>query len=116
LAAITDGMSNSLLIGEKAMTKNRLLTGTCYGDRTPLAGFPEYYGSSNSYVRYIARGAAVDENESCLACHDFGSSHAAGWQAVMCDGSIRTISYQADIRLLKNVASIAGGESQGLED
>lgn len=116
LAAILDGTSNSLLIGEKAMTKNRLQTGTCYGDRTPLAGFPEYYGSSNSYVRYVARGAAVDENESCLACHDFGSSHAAGWQAVMCDGSIRTISYQADIRLLKNVASIAGGESQGLED
>jgi len=116
LAAILDGMSNSLLLGEKAMNARRLQTGTCYGDRTPLIGFPEYYGSTNSYVRYIARGPEADAQESCKACHDFGSSHGAGWNAVLCDGSIRTISYQADMTILKNVASIAGGETKGFDD
>ena len=116
LAAVTDGTSNSLLLGEKAMNSTRYTTGTCYGDRTPIAGFPEYFGSTNSYVRYVARGYAVDAKESCLACHDFGSSHAAGWNAVMCDGSIRMVSYHADLDTLKKVASIAGGEVGNLEE
>lgn len=107
---VMDGTSNSLFIGEKAMSSTRYRTGSDYGDRAPIAGFPEYYGVTNSYVRFIARGSHSDIPDSCTSCHDFGSAHTPGWNGVMTDGSIRTISYTADKDYLKAIASIAGGE------
>jgi hypothetical protein len=64
---ITDGTSNTLYLGEKAMSSIRYKTGTDYGDRTPIAGFPEYYGASNSYVRYVARGNQTKPTAAWLA-------------------------------------------------
>lgn len=116
LKEVTDGTSTTLFLGEKAMNPMKYKTGTDYGDRTPLAGFPEYYGASNSYVRFIARGYEVDRANSCMACHDFGGPHGAGWNAVMADGSIRTLSYSADMKSLKALASLAGGEIVNSDD
>ena len=113
---ITDGTSNTLFIGEKAMSSIRYKTGSDYGDRAPLAGMPEYHGVTNSYVRFIARGTHSDVPDSCTSCHDFGSAHIPGWNAVMTDGSIRTVSYSADAKILKAVASIAGREVATLEN
>jgi hypothetical protein len=113
---ITDGTSNTLFIGEKAMSSIRYKTGSDYGDRAPLAGMPEYHGVTNSYVRFIARGTHSDVPDSCTSCHDFGSAHIPGWNAVMADGSIRTVSYSADSKVLKAVASIAGREVATLEN
>lgn len=107
---VTDGTSTSLFLGEKAMSSVRYKTGSDYGDRAPIAGFPEYYGVTNSYVRFIARGSHSDIPDSCTSCHDFGSAHLPGWNGVMTDGSIRTISYSSDMNYLKSIASIAGGE------
>jgi hypothetical protein len=116
MSAVVDGLSNSLMIGEKAMNPTRYTTGTCYGDRAPILGFPEYYGAANSYVRFAARGPAMDHNDSCLACHDFGSAHPSGWNAALCDGSIRPVSYSADLQMLRKVASVAGGDTAVLDD
>jgi prepilin-type N-terminal cleavage/methylation domain-containing protein len=110
---ITDGTSNTLFIGEKAMSSIRYKTGSDYGDRAPLAGM---HGVTNSYVRFIARGTHSDVPDSCTSCHDFGSAHIPGWNAVMADGSIRTVSYSADSKVLKAVASIAGREVATLEN
>ena len=113
---ITDGTSNSFFLGEKNMNPLRYKTGTDYGDRTPVAGFPEYFGASNSYVRYIARGPESDRPNSCRACHDFGSAHPTGWNSVMTDGSVKIVNYNADINILKALASIAGAETASLDD
>ena len=107
---VTDGTSNSLFLGEKAMSSIRYKTGSDYGDRAPIAGLPEYGGVTNSYVRFIARGSHKDIPDSCTSCHDFGSAHAPGWNGVMTDGSVRTISYNADMDYLAAIASIAGAE------
>lgn len=115
--AILDGLSNTLMFGEKAMNSRKYLDGTCYGDRTPLSGYPEFAGSSNSYVRFAARGPAMDSRDSCLACHDFGSAHPSGWNGALCDSSIRMINYSIDLRVLRNFASMDGGEvSTSLDD
>jgi type II secretory pathway pseudopilin PulG len=116
MSGVVDGLSNTLMVGEKAMNKDKYTNGTCFGDRSPLAGFPEYFGSTNSYVRYAARGPAADQHDSCLACHDFGSSHPSGWNAAYCDGSIRVVSYYADIQILRKVASVAAGDIGFLDD
>jgi prepilin-type N-terminal cleavage/methylation domain-containing protein len=113
---ITDGTSTTIFLGEKAMSSIRYKTGSDYGDRAPIAGLPEYHGVTNSYVRFIARGTHSDVPNSCTSCHDFGSAHIPGWNAVMTDGSIRTVSYNADKAVLKAVASIAGQETATLDD
>jgi prepilin-type N-terminal cleavage/methylation domain-containing protein len=107
---ITDGTSSTLFLGEKAMSSTRYSTGRDYGDRSPIAGFPEYHGVTNSYVRFVARKIHSDIPDSCTSCHDFGSAHIPGWSGVMTDGSIRTISYNADMNYLAAIASVAGAE------
>jgi len=113
---ITDGTSTTIFLGEKAMSSIRYRTGSDYGDRAPIVGMPENHGVTNSYVRFIARGTHSDIPDSCTSCHDFGSAHIPGWNAVMTDGSIRTVSYSADMKILKAVASIAGQETATLDN
>jgi prepilin-type N-terminal cleavage/methylation domain-containing protein len=114
--SVTDGLSNTLFIGEKAMDAGKTQNGTCYGDRAPLMGWSEMYGVANSYVRFAARGTAIDKRDTCLACHDFGSAHPSGWNASLCDGSIRMVPYSVDLRVLRAYASMDAGDIATMED
>ena len=115
LKSMTDGTSKSYLVGEKAMDVNRYATGDDLGDRAPIAGWSSRRGVANSYVRYGARKPGRDGPDNCLTCHDFGSAHTNGWNSVMCDGSVRSISYSMDVVLHRALASIRGSEPTDLE-
>ena len=114
IAHIQDGLSNTLMLGEKSMDRARTSTGDSFGDVGPLIGYPDDDVCTSSYVRFVARGAAVDGRDSCTTCHDFGSAHPSGFNAALCDGSIRSISYSMDLEILRQVASIQGGEVASL--
>ncbi len=116
LRSVTDGLSNTMMLGEKAMNKLHLRDGQDYGDVAPILGAPEYNQAANSYVRFVARGPMSDSSSSCLSCHDFGSSHPSGWNIALCDGSIRTISYSIDLDTLKKVASKDLGDVATIDD
>ncbi len=107
---ITDGTSKTYLVGEKAMDTLRYTTGRDLGDRPPIARWSTRRGVANSYVRYGARKPGPDRADNCLSCHDFGSAHATNWNVVMCDGSVRAVSYAMDVRLHRALASIGGEE------
>lgn len=107
---VSDGLSYSYLLGEKAMDSMRYTTGDCFGDRAPIAGWNGVNGTSHSYIRYAARQPQLDSVRSCLVCHDFGSAHSAGWNAAMMDGSVRLIHYEMDIEIHRANASVAGRE------
>jgi prepilin-type N-terminal cleavage/methylation domain-containing protein len=108
---ISDGLSKTYLVGEKAMDSKEYDTGKDLGDRSPIAGWVNHGGTANSYVRYGAKSPGQDRGANCLACHDFGSAHASGWHAVMGDGSVRTLDYTMDRRLHQALASIGGAEN-----
>ncbi|OYP28215.1 DUF1559 domain-containing protein [Rhodopirellula sp. MGV] len=110
LNALLDGLSNTYLVGEKAMDLAKLQTGDGFGDRSPLAGYHDVPISSHSYVRYAARSPAVDSYENCLECHDFGSTHAAGWNVAFADGHVALMDYSMDLELHRAQASIRGNE------
>jgi hypothetical protein len=112
---ITDGLSRTYLVGEKAMDSNHYRTGSDLGDRVPIAGWVDYPGAANSYVRYGARTPGQDRPENCLSCHDFGSAHLAGWNAAMCDGSVRLMSYSLSLPVHQSLTSI-GGEEVAMAD
>ena len=107
---LLDGTSKSYLVGEKAMDALKYATGNGIGDHAPVAGLVDTRGAANSYVRYAARRPAPDANDNCLGCHDFGSAHNQGWNAVMCDGSVRQLSYGNSQDVHRALASISGEE------
>lgn len=108
--ALSDGLSYTYLMGEKAMDLLRYDTGDDFGDRSPLLGYHDTKASTHSYVRYAARSPRMDRARNCLVCHDFGSAHFAGWNAAMADGSVRLIHYELDLELHRENASIDGHE------
>ncbi len=108
LRHVSDGLTKTILAGEKAMDSAKYHTGDDFGDRSPLSGDPSQNGAANSYVRFAARLPAVDRPNNCLSCHDFGSAHTHGWNAVMGDGSVRTVDYSIARRVHVALASIAG--------
>ena len=110
LKDIVDGASNSYLVGEKSMDTLHYTTGQDVGDRAPIAGLKDNSGAANSYVRFAARPASRDVVRNCLACHDFGSAHAASWNISMADSSVRSLSYDMDVVLHRMLASINGQE------
>ena len=107
---IVDGLSNTYLVGEKAMDVLHYATGEDVGDRAPIAGLNDNFGAANSYVRFAASPAAPDIEKNCLACHNFGSAHADAWNVSMADGSVHAVSYSMDVRLHRMLASINGQE------
>ena len=103
---VVDGLSHTYLLGEKAMDIRNYETGVGFGDRSPLSGWNDRNGATNSYVRYAARSPKQDSARSCLVCHDFGSAHPAGWNVAMADGSVAMMTYTMDIEVHRQKASI----------
>src|SRR5947207_4018726 len=122
---ITDGTSNTLMVGEctfidvtrrgtfwaygyasynesSICDESRQLTHK-YGSPTPTP-LPNGTGCAGSPGR--------DADQKCK--RSFGSLHNNMINFVMADGSVRAISYNADLSLLRPMASIEGGESNTL--
>lgn len=112
MSSVLDGLSNTYLIGEKAMNIVNYETGTDYGDRAPAFGWVDSVGGGNSTVRFAARQPTRDRKGSCTMCHDFGSAHPAVWQAAMGDGSVHAFPYTMELEVHRANASI-GAEDQG---
>jgi len=110
LNRVLDGLSQTYLVGEKAMDALKYDTGDCFGDRSPLVGWVESRTATHSYVRYAAMTPKLDHRDSCLACHNFGSAHPAGWNVAMADGSVRLMSFSLDLALHRAMASVDGRE------
>ena len=107
---ISDGLSQTLMAGEKAMDPDEYTTGNCQGDQTPLVGDPTRRHTASQYVRYAASRPQLDRRNDCMICHEFGSAHPAGWMALMADGSVDLVSYERDLTIHRQTASIRGHE------
>jgi prepilin-type N-terminal cleavage/methylation domain-containing protein/prepilin-type processing-associated H-X9-DG protein len=107
---VTDGTSNTMLLGEKWVHTAQYTGGAWNDDHGILSGVdPD--GLRNGDLTPIpdASGSQVDPSVSNPCCDfwrdpdnrlpsprngaRFGSAHPGGMNAVMCDGSVRTISF-----------------------
>lgn len=104
LASITDGLSNTLLVGEKYVESGQYETGEDWGDNEPIfSGFNnDNHRSSNASWQYMR------DSKGKISVGSFGSPHQAG-NFVMCDGSVQTFSYS----ISKTVFSDVGGRNDG---
>lgn len=103
---ITDGLSNTILIGEKHISRERYATGTDWGDNEPsFNGFNnDNHRSTNPYWPY--QRDAIE-----LSIGSFGSAHYLAGNFVMCDGSVRSIIYSIDKSVLRNLGNRHDGNS-----
>jgi prepilin-type processing-associated H-X9-DG protein len=81
---VTDGLSNTLVIGEKRLNPALYYVGCWYDDQ----GFSD--GWDNDIVCITTLGLAPDGGTTAYM---FGSAHPSGMNAVFGDGSVRLVSY-----------------------
>jgi len=122
-ASISDGLSNTLMVGEWTTRPGVVPSGfdDAGTQATRRATFWAYtYASynessvstesrilNNDYVRCVTTAGQGGAN---MCKRSFGSFHTGGTNFVMCDGSVRFIRYSIDINTLAAMATIAGSE------
>ncbi|HKD37989.1 MAG TPA: DUF1559 domain-containing protein, partial [Pirellulales bacterium] len=89
-AHITDGASNTYLIGEKYLNPDDYASGADPADDQTL-----YTGFDNDNHRTVAAPPQQDR-PGYQNVYDFGSAHSAGCTFVFCDGSIHNITFTID--------------------
>lgn len=114
--AIKDGLSKTYFVGEKAMDLGHYTDGEAQGDQMPYQASPHDNDTPSTYLRYATSSPVSRDRESCLVCHEFGSAHRSGWNAVLADGSVQTLYYSMDIQVHKSLASIDGNEIYSLDN
>jgi prepilin-type N-terminal cleavage/methylation domain-containing protein len=90
LIDITDGASQTLMLGEKYLNPDHWLDGMDGTDNQPL-----YSGFDWDYERWASDGPLQDQ-PGVAEYTSFGSAHPAVLNLVMCDGSDHAVSYTID--------------------
>ncbi len=115
LAKVTDGPSNTYLIGEKYLTPDNYENGEDGGDNeTAYSGFnwdivrtAAIPGGTNGY-NYQAPMQDTPGNGNLW---NFGSSHPGTFTMVCCDGSVHSISYFIDLETHRRLANRSDGQA-----
>ena len=92
---VTDGLSNTYMVGEKYVNPDAYATGTDYGDDQG-----PYVSDDRDVVRSAAGGSDSGsfwppiQDRSGFGCTtNFGSAHSTGFHMAFCDSSVRPINY-----------------------
>jgi prepilin-type N-terminal cleavage/methylation domain-containing protein/prepilin-type processing-associated H-X9-DG protein len=112
---ITDGLSNTIMAGELTftdVTRRGTFWAYTYASYNQSSFLTESRILGNSYNRCwrpdgVHDGGAGEDNP-CK--RGWGSMHPGGMNMLLCDGSVRFLSFNVDINLLADMATIAGGE------
>jgi prepilin-type N-terminal cleavage/methylation domain-containing protein len=109
LTQITDGLSYTLLIGEKAVYPYGVGGSSSSDDMGYVAGF----SSANFNTIRITSPSLLPVYDRQLIANPggaFGSAHAGSWTAVMADASVHQFSYSIDPAVYSGLGTIAGNE------
>jgi type II secretory pathway pseudopilin PulG len=117
MASVRDGSSNTIMLGEKFIDPDHYLTGTSEGDqwsmycgfssdiiRSTWVDYTESPAGSGNYtindrhppLRDKTGPGSPSDDPKHPYPHSFGSAHSAGFNAALCDGSVRLINYSID--------------------
>lgn len=105
ISEITDGTTNTYLVGEKYLDPLHYADGSDNGDNMSM-----YEGFDTCTIRYADPGytpSPYQDTPGFWAGKStvFGSAHAGGCNMSLCDGSVRTISYSIDLNVHANLAN-----------
>jgi prepilin-type processing-associated H-X9-DG protein len=96
-ALIFDGLSNTILIGEKELDANHYTDGQTYCDDNCIMA-----GLDNDMYR-LCQTPPVQDAPGLASQTQFGSAHTNACMFVFCDGSVHKISYGIDATTFGNL-------------
>ena len=102
MAGVRDGLSQTYLIGEKYVNRDHYRT---YGD--PGHDQSMYTGVDLDINRWVLAPPLRDERRT--EERRFGSAHPGGCNFALCDGSVRSISYQIDAEVHRRLGNRRDG-------
>jgi prepilin-type N-terminal cleavage/methylation domain-containing protein len=106
-ASVLDGLSMTLLAGEKALNPDFYATGQSAGDNETM-----YVGVNAETVRAANSGTpALQDRRGVDAVNAFGSAHAGQFATVRCDGSVHVLSYDIDATTYGRLANRRDGQA-----
>jgi prepilin-type N-terminal cleavage/methylation domain-containing protein len=113
---ITDGLTHTLLVGEKAvcLLPPPALPATPYSLNEDDQGYCSGYGTTNTNtVRFTSSSLlpVLDRQLTGPANGAFGSSHPGTWNALLADGSVQRLSYSIDSAVYSALGTINGREA-----
>jgi prepilin-type N-terminal cleavage/methylation domain-containing protein len=104
-AAITDGLSKTLLIGEENLNPQHYDSGVPLNDNQgAYTGFN--YDNNRVVSRQFPPGPDTPGQDRLAA---FGSAHVSGWHVALCDGSVNFLDYDIDIVTASRLANRKDG-------
>jgi prepilin-type processing-associated H-X9-DG protein len=115
MTAITDGTSNTLMVGECTFidtTRRATFWAYTYASYNQSSVSDDSATLTNNYTKCANANVHGYGDQMCK--RSFGSNHTGGMNFVMADGSVRFISTSVSIPLLRGAATMAGGEVPGL--
>lgn len=114
MADITDGLSNTIAVGEKRLNTAEL--GNVYDDNEPFvnSGWNDDYESYRTAVYPAARDYSAP-GVVPVSNTEFGSAHPAGFNIALGDGSVRHLRYSVDLATLQHLCVRDDGQPSGRE-
>jgi prepilin-type N-terminal cleavage/methylation domain-containing protein/prepilin-type processing-associated H-X9-DG protein len=100
---VTDGASNTYLLGEKYLSTDAYTSGQDYGDNECAM-----MGDNGDIIRWTTLGAPyvprqdLPYSDNMAYTRDwycFGSAHANGFNMVFCDGAVRMVGYSVELEI-----------------
>jgi prepilin-type N-terminal cleavage/methylation domain-containing protein/prepilin-type processing-associated H-X9-DG protein len=110
VTGISDGTSNTIVVGECTfidVTRRATFWAYTYASYNQSSISTESRTLTNSYNK-CANTPGLYQDQTCK--RSFGSNHTGGMNFVMGDGSVRFVSYNVDVTILRATATMAGGE------
>lgn len=107
--SVTDGLSNTYLLGEKYLPPDYYTTGTDGGDNESA-----YMGFNADICRWGGPNVGIPKQDTPGLSEgnngDFGSAHSSGFNVALCDGSVRMISFSIDLTTHGRLANRMDGQ------
>lgn len=114
LSQVTDGLSNTFMVGEKYLDPTHYATGADLADNENL-----YVGFDNDNCRSTHANYFPPRRDSktppapwttSTNLYIYGSAHPGGFNVALCDGSVRVINYEVDKDNFRRWGNRADGE------
>jgi prepilin-type N-terminal cleavage/methylation domain-containing protein/prepilin-type processing-associated H-X9-DG protein len=109
MADVTDGASNTYMLGEKNVDPDFYITGEDIGDNDGLEGDNEDNTRWTYQTPWDSALYPVPDTPGWVARWRFGSAHSNGLYMAFCDGSVQFMSYNIELLVHKNLGNRQDG-------